>query len=506
MKHGFYEIQHLLVLYKVKQHPESCVKNLLFLLLLPALAFGQNIKTIQFSDGIYVGELRDNKLNGQGTFTFANGDIYVGEFRDDKRHGQGTYTFANGHIYVGEFRDGKFNGQGTLTYADGSTYVGEHRDGKFNGQGTYTYADGSTYVGEHRDDMRHGQGTYTYADGSTYVGEFRDGKFNGQGTFTFPSGGTYVGEFRDSKLHGQGTYTFPDGSTYVGEFRNDKLNGQGTLTYATGEILNGIWEDGTFKSANNIVVTSPQTEIPNNIAETSPPNNPDNTELLQAASGSGFAVSYEGYIVTNNHVIEGCENVKVHNLGTVIDATVISRDPLNDLAILKADFRPSAIFALGDKNPVLLQDIYVAGFPFGENISSSVKVTKGIISSLTGLGNNFSNIQIDAAIQPGNSGGPIFDNNGNVIGVAVATLDIEYALDRFDTIPQNTNFGIKANIVSNLLSSNGVETSRPSAGPIQTTQLGQLATNATYYLSCWMTMAQIEQMSSTKVLFNELRK
>ena len=152
-----------------------------------------------------------------------------------------------------------------------------------------------------------------------------------------------------------------------------------------------------------------------------------------------------------------------------------------------------------------MQDIYVAGYPFGVNLSSSVKVTKGIVSSLTGLGNNFSNIQIDAAIQPGNSGGPIFDDSGNVLGVAVATLDIEYALDRFDAIPQNTNFGIKANIVSNLLSSNGIETTEPSTSAISTTQLGALATDATYYLSCWMTTAQIQEMSSTKVLFNELR-
>jgi hypothetical protein len=69
---------------------------------------------------------------------------------------------------------------------------------------------------------------------------------------------------------------------------------------------------------------------------------------------------------------------------------------------------------------------------------------------------------------------------------------------------QNTNFGIKANIVSNLLSSNGIETTEPSTVAISTTQLGALATDATYYLSCWMTTAQIQEMSSTKVLFNEL--
>ena len=121
-----------------------------------------------------------------------------------------------------------------------------------------------------------------------------------------------------------------------------------------------------------------------------------------------------------------------------------------------------------------MQDLYVAGYPFGVNLSSSIKVTKGIGSSLTGLGNNFFNIQIDAAIQPGNSGGPIFEDSGNVLGVAVAPLDIEYVLNRFDAISQNTNFSIKANIVSNLLSSNGIETTEPSTSAISTTQLGVL--------------------------------
>ncbi len=75
-----------------------------------------------------------------------------------------------------------------------------------------------------------------------------------------------------------------------------------------------------------------------------------------------------------------------------------------------------------------MQEIFVAGFPFGKAISSSLKITKGIISSLTGVGDNDSNVQIDAALQPGNSGGPIFDDKGNVLAVAVAKLDLKTAI------------------------------------------------------------------------------
>ena len=75
----------------------------------------------------------------------------------------------------------------------------------------------------------------------------------------------------------------------------------------------------------------------------------------------------------------------------------------------------------------------MAGYPFGQKVSTSVKVTKGIVSALTGMENNFSNIQIDAALQPGNSGGPILDDKGNVIGVAVAKLDSKI-LENYGTI------------------------------------------------------------------------
>ena len=93
----------------------------------------------------------------------------------------------------------------------------------------------------------------------------------------------------------------------------------------------------------------------------------------------------------------------------------------------------------------------MAGFPFGDKFSTSVKVTKDIISSLTGLGNNFSNIQIDAALQSGNSGSPILDDRGNVVGVAVLKLDAKYVFEEFGIIPENTNFGIKSSEVGIIL-------------------------------------------------------
>ncbi len=101
----------------------------------------------------YVGEWKEGKPHGKGTYTYDNGDKHVGEFKYNNAHGWGTYTYANGDKYVGEFKDDKMHGQGTYYFSGqtewkGDKYVGEFKDGKMHGQGTYTYANGTNYVGQ----------------------------------------------------------------------------------------------------------------------------------------------------------------------------------------------------------------------------------------------------------------------------------------------------------------------------------------------------------------------
>jgi S1-C subfamily serine protease len=233
--------------------------------------------------------------------------------------------------------------------------------------------------------------------------------------------------------------------------------------------------------------------------------NPKDDKVYSAASGSGFAVTSDGYVITNYHVIEGCTDVKIHDKGKSILATLVTFDPNNDIALLKGDFKPKSFYPLSRETPKLLTEIYVAGHPFGNNISTSVKVTKGIVSSLTGIYNNFSNLQIDAAIQPGNSGGPIMNDKGNVIGVAVEKLNFAVILEEFDALPENVNFGVKSNVVINILESENIKLPSPNANTIPTNELGEMITDGTYYLSCWMTLAQIEKMQETKVMFKDLK-
>lgn len=508
--------------------------------------------------GKYVGGWKDSNRNGLGTKTWVVGDKYVGDYKDDKKNGHGTYTFASGNKYVGGWKNDKRNGQGTLTFPNGTKWIGAWENSKLNGYaityyangtinkegifkddefiyaktntlttcptseyfhncfGAYTYDDGEKYIGEWQNDERNGHGTYTYANGNKYVGDYKDNKKNGQGTFTWASGAEYVGEFKDDKRNGQGSYSFTNGAEYVGEYKDDNRNGQGTYTYPDGSKEVGTWgnnklngyaityyangsinKEGIFKNDAFLYAEKPSPKILDKDTQ-------DN-KVINASSGSGFAVSPDGYVITNNHVIEGCQEVILHTKEKDIKTRIISFDPQNDLALLKGDFQPKTVFALSNNRPELLQDIYVAGYPFGNAISSSIKVTKGIISSLTGIGNNFSNIQIDAALQSGNSGGPIIDDNGNVIAVAVSKLDAKYMLENFGSIPENTNFGIKSSVVKSMLDSNDVVRPDPNQTEISKTRLGKIISSGTYFISCWMTQAQINLLKSKKVLFDGLK-
>jgi len=364
--------------------------------------------------------------------------------------------------------------------------------------GSWTWEGGTKYVGEWWNDKKNGQGVFTFGSsiqwaGDKYVGEFKEDQYHRQDTYTWADEAKYVGQFNSGKQHGPGTFSDANGNKYVGDFKDDLFHGQGIFTFADGRVEEGIWENGEFLYARQLTP-----DAPNNLpATTRSPN-----KLVTAASGSGFAVSSSGHVITNNHVIHGCSDIKIHHDGNTTKARVIAQDAHNDLALLKGDFKPSTVLPLSRDNLQLLQEIYVAGFPFGQEISSSIKVTRGIVSSLTGIQNNESEIQIDASLQPGNSGGPIIDENGNVVAVAVAKLDLMAVMENSGVVPENTNFGVKSTVVVNLLQNNDVTLRAPNSKTISKTTLGKSISDATYYLSCWMTMAQIERLRPEKVMFN----
>ena len=127
----------------------------------------------------------------------------------------------------------------------------------------------------------------------------------------------------------------------------------------------------------------------------------------------------------------------------------------------------------------------VAGYPYGEIFGDAIKVTKGIVSSNRGMGDDITQFQIDAAVQPGNSGGPIYDQKGNIVGVVVSQLNKLKFAKMVGSMPENVNFGIKASTVRQFLSSSGLPSKWATRSKrISTRDLAKIAKNQAVMVVC----------------------
>ena len=149
------------------------------------------------------------------------------------------------------------------------------------------------------------------------------------------------------------------------------------------------------------------------------PSEPRREEAL----GSGFVISADGYIVTNNHVIEGADEISIEFFsGERLDAKLVGTDPKTDIALLKVESaEPLPFVAFGDSDAMRVGDWVMAmGNPLGQGFSVSAGIVSARGRELSGTYDDF--IQTDAAINKGNSGGPLFNMEGQVIGVNTAIL------------------------------------------------------------------------------------
>ena len=230
-----------------------------------------------------------------------------------------------------------------------------------------------------------------------------------------------------------------------------------------------------------------------------PNSTPDDDKIVPAGSGSGFFVSKDGHVITNYHVIEGCDINKLSFKGSQTEVKVLAVDKVNDIAILKSNAKPDITFPVSNEDVSLLQDVIVAGFPLGKQISSAIKTHKGVVTALAGAGDNYSFFQTDAAINQGNSGGPIINQKGNVVGIAVATW-VEEGV-------QGVHFGIKSSTLKTFASANGLSFASPNYRELSNKDLGKLITKGTVYVECHMTVAKIKKMiaqaENRKAFFKE---
>ena len=161
-------------------------------------------------------------------------------------------------------------------------------------------------------------------------------------------------------------------------------------------------------------------------------------------TGTGFIITGNGYILTCWHVIEGAGHIKAAVGDTMYQARIIREDKNNDLALLKISGRFSPLAFAPERTAKMGQETFTIGFPNPELQGVGPKLTKGDISSLTGVQDDVRLYQISIPVQPGNSGGPLLDNHGNVIGIIVAMLNAATAFKFSGSLPQNVNYAIKS--------------------------------------------------------------
>ena len=207
----------------------------------------------------------------------------------------------------------------------------------------------------------------------------------------------------------------------------------------------------------------------------SPP--PDHLEIV--SWGTGFVVSDAGYLLTNHHVVEGCDLMRVRDLGW---ADVVAFDDDIDLALLALEggFAPGSV-AFRSWPPVDMgENVVVFGFPEPELLSASGNATTGVVSALEGgADSDFHQYQFTAPIQGGNSGGPLLDGTGNAIGVVVASYD--------DL--QVANFAVKGEVAMSFMVENGLQpdvVSGKAPQPRPTEDIVAEAKRHTFQLECWI--------------------
>jgi hypothetical protein len=186
-----------------------------------------------------------------------------------------------------------------------------------------------------------------------------------------------------------------------------------------------------------------------------PQSRPPDAEVAREAqligSGTGFIVTKNGYIISCHHVIADANIIKVSVRKKTYPALVVENDEHNDLALLKISGSFPALAFSSERSARVGQEVFTIGYPNPRLQGINAKFTKGHISSLSGFQDDLRMYQISTPVQPGNSGGPLIDNSGNVIGVIVAMLDAKTAFQISGSLPQNVNYAVKSIYATALL-------------------------------------------------------
>jgi TPR repeat protein len=172
-----------------------------------------------------------------------------------------------------------------------------------------------------------------------------------------------------------------------------------------------------------------------------------------ASSGTGFFITGDGFLVTNQHVVRDSTQIRLVTVAGVISAKVVKVDAANDLALLKAEGWFAALPVAASRAVKLGGTVATVGFPNIGLQGFAPKLAKGEIASLSGAQDDARYFQISVPVQPGNSGGALVDERGNVVGVVSAKLSARAALSATGALPENVNYAVKSSYLLSFLES-----------------------------------------------------
>lgn len=208
-------------------------------------------------------------------------------------------------------------------------------------------------------------------------------------------------------------------------------------------------------------------------------------DAANSSSGTGFFVTNNGRILTNAHVVRGCVKIAAGLPGGPMQpARLVAADATNDLAVLSSNLRPSRIPALkvGVRTG---ESVAVYGFPLAGILPSTGNFTLGNITATAGMQDDTRALQISAPVQQGNSGGPLMDQAGNVVGIVYGKINALAAARVTADIPQNVNFALKAAVALNFLQAHGIEpTGELATAALSSADLADTAKTFTVFVSC----------------------
>jgi S1-C subfamily serine protease len=208
----------------------------------------------------------------------------------------------------------------------------------------------------------------------------------------------------------------------------------------------------------------------------------------RVSNGTGFYINRQGNVLTNAHVVNNCKEITLLRQGSVpVSASMVKADTSNDLAVLMAASPPSTIAAFRGGRAVRQGESVIAfGFPLPGDLSSGGSLTTGSVSALSGLHDDTRYLQMSAPVQPGNSGGPLLDTSGNVVGIVSSGLNaLRTARLTGGSIPQNVNFAIKADVARTFLEFAGVGSETGGSGrEFGTPDLGEKARGFSVQIEC----------------------